>query len=173
MKINKLLNDKIKDLENYIINPRKGLPESIFLFLTRISPMINVDLLVKNNRGQTLLTWRKKGEKYPAGWHVPGGIIRFKEKASERVKKVAKLELGSEVLFDENPIFIKEIFLNQKNRSHFISLLYLCKLKNKIKINFKNGINNEKMQWFSKCPKNIIKPHVIYKRFINNELLKK
>ena len=39
---------KIRDLELKINNPKKGLPDEIFLFLGRISPLINVDLLIKN-----------------------------------------------------------------------------------------------------------------------------
>ena len=36
----------IKFIEKKIKNPKKGLPEEIFLFSTRINPMINVDLLI-------------------------------------------------------------------------------------------------------------------------------
>ena len=97
----------IKIIEKKIPNKKKGLPNDVFLFASRIMPMINVDLLIKDKKLGTLLTWRKKGEKYPAGWHVPGGIIRFKEKASERVKKVAKLELGSR----------KNLYARQKQRN--------------------------------------------------------
>ena len=94
MELNKKLLDLIKKIEKKIKNPKLGLPENFFLFLTRVTPMINVDLLIKNRKKETLLTWRQPGEKYPAGWHVPGGIIRFNEKAINRVSKVAKLELG-------------------------------------------------------------------------------
>ena len=51
MKIN--IKKKIKSLENEIKNPKKGLPEDIFLFTTRICPQINVDLLIKNKKKET------------------------------------------------------------------------------------------------------------------------
>ncbi len=165
----------IKSLEKYIKDPKKGLPEPVFLFLTRISPMINVDLLIKNSKGETLLTWRKKGEKYPAGWHVPGGIIRFKEKTENRIRKVAKIELGRDVFFKKKPLVIKEIFLNQINRSHFISILYLCRLKESLNPKLRKNkvfMQKYKMKWFSKCPKNIIRPHLMYKNFINKKFNK-
>ena len=73
---------KIKD-------PKKSLPEDIFLLLSRISPLVNVDLLIKNKKNQILLTWRQKGQVYPEGWHIPGGIIRYKEKFTNRIKEVA------------------------------------------------------------------------------------
>ena len=40
----------IKKLESKISNSKKGLPEDIFLFLSRISPLINVDLLKKEKK---------------------------------------------------------------------------------------------------------------------------
>ena len=48
----------IDKLESSIQNPSKGLPEEVFLFVSRVTPLINVDLLIKNERNQTLLTWR-------------------------------------------------------------------------------------------------------------------
>jgi colanic acid biosynthesis protein WcaH len=56
----------IKLLEAHINNPSEGLPEEVFLFVSRITPMINVDLLIKNERKGTLLTWRDDGI-YPPG----------------------------------------------------------------------------------------------------------
>ena len=48
----------IEEIESYIENSSKGLPEDIFYFVGRLTPYINVDLLVKNDLGQTLLSWR-------------------------------------------------------------------------------------------------------------------
>ena len=56
----------------------QDLPEELFRFISTISPLVNVDLLIKDDTNRTLLTWRDD-EHYGAGWHVPGGIIRFKE----------------------------------------------------------------------------------------------
>ena len=164
------LNYTIEELEKYIINPKKSLPEKVFLFLTRNTPMINADLLIKNSKGQTLLTWREKGEKYPSGWHVPGGIIRFKEKIKKRIRLTALNEIGCEVEYENNPMCIREIDLNQRNRSHFISILYKCRLKRKPnpKLKYSRGIPKlGQWKWFSSSPKNLIYPHKEYKKFIN------
>ena len=85
----------ISNLEKKISNKKKGLPEDIFLFTSRITPLINVDLLIKDKKLGTLLTWRNKGEKYPAGWHVPGGIIRFKEKIYNRTSLRSSVDLAT------------------------------------------------------------------------------
>jgi colanic acid biosynthesis protein WcaH len=38
-------------------------------------------------KGRTLLTWRDD-ESFGAGWHVPGGIIRYKETAADRIVRL-------------------------------------------------------------------------------------
>ena len=165
------MNKNIKFIEKNIKNPKKGLPEDFFLFISRVTPLVCVDLLIKNKKNQTLLTWRKKGEKSPAGWHVPGGIIRFKEKIFDRIKKVAKNELNAKVVFGTKPIAINEINLNQKNRSHVISFLFLCNLKKKLSNDLKFINKNPKVgqwSWFNKVPKELIPPHRIYKNFFKH-----
>ena len=87
---------RINELEAMIEDPRVGLPEEIFRFVTSITPMINVDLLIKNQQNHTLLTWRDDGLCNP-GWHVPGGIVRYKESMVDRIHAVAANELGAQV----------------------------------------------------------------------------
>ena len=104
-------------LEAKAVNPAKGLPEDVFLFASRLVPLINVDLLIKNRTGQTLLAWRDNGCWRP-GWHIPGGVIRFRETASDRIRAVAKLELGATVNFEKAPLLITEFILPQKSPAH-------------------------------------------------------
>ena len=69
----------LSKIEKKINNPKKGLPDEIFYFVGRLTPYINVDLLIKSPTEGTLMTWRD--DKYSGkGWHLPGGIIRFREK---------------------------------------------------------------------------------------------
>ena len=75
-------------LEDDIGAQSTGLPQEIFYFVSRTTPMVNVDLLIKDERKRTLLAWRNDalaGE----GWHLPGGIIRFKEKIEERLPEIS------------------------------------------------------------------------------------
>ncbi len=166
MKIKKSINL----LESLIKNPKKGLPEDIFLFISRTTPMINVDLLIKNEKGETLLTWRDD-KYYGPGWHIPGGIIRYKERIKDRIRKVARNELGVKVKFDKEPLAVNEVIcLKRKDRGHFISLLYACKLINQPseKLRYKGGIpKNGQWYWHNKYPKNMISVHNIYRKFIN------
>ncbi len=118
---------EIEALEAAIGDPREGLPEDVFLFVSRLVPLINVDLLIQDGRGRTLLTWRED-EFFGAGWHVPGGVIRYRETAAARVQACAREELGAEVSFDPGPLFVMEMIRDKRDRGHAVSLLYRCRL---------------------------------------------
>jgi len=162
----------ITKLEKKIKSPKQGLPEEVFLFISRITPLVNVDLCIIDKKKGILLTWRQKGEKYPEGWHFPGGILRYQEKIENRINKVAELELKARISFKKKPLAINQIILPQKNRGHFISLLYQCKLKSKISIKQCNSNTKNpeigSFKWFKTCPKNLIKPHYVYKYLFYN-----
>lgn len=166
MKIEK----KISSLESLIKNSKKELGEEVFLFVSRITPLINVDLLIKNEKKQTLLTWRNDTF-CSTGWHIPGGIIRYKEEIADRINKVAKNELGAKVRFQKEPLAVKEtMHPTRKNRGHFISLLYECKIISPPakKLKYKKGIPKPgQWIWCNECPKNIIPVHKMYEEFIN------
>jgi len=158
------INKLIDELDLVIEEPKLGLPEEVFLFASRITPMVNVDLLIRNTNNEILLTWRG-GDYYSPGWHVPGGIVRFKESVYERINKVAKIELGTSVEFETSPIMVNEIIRspNRANRGHFISLLFDCKLKNSPSKQKGYG----ELKWFGKCPIDIIPVHSMYRDIIN------
>ena len=117
----------INALEAAVGDPRRGLPEDIFRFVSRVTPLINVDLLIQDDRARTLLTWRDD-EFFGPGWHIPGGIIRYKESSAERVGLCAREELGAEVSSEPAPLFVFEDIGRQETRGHHVSLLYRCRL---------------------------------------------
>lgn len=162
----------INMLDSLIKDPSKGLSEDVFLFLSRSTPLINVDLLIKDEQNRTLMIWRDD-EYCKPGWHLPGGIIRFKETIANRIRAVAKNELGvTRIEFNPVPLAINEVIHStRKNRGHFISLLFKCSLitppdeshhyihgRGKLKIN--------EWMWHSTCPDDIIEVHEMYRRFI-------
>ncbi|MFZ0964148.1 MAG: NUDIX domain-containing protein [Terriglobia bacterium] len=148
---------------------RRDLPEELFLLVSRLTPIINVDLLIKDEQNRTLLTWRDD-EFYGAGWHVPGGIIRFRETAAERVLAVARGELGAEVTFEPNPLWVAEtIDRTREVRGHFISLLYRCTLTSapREELEYRSGPPARGVwKWHAKCPRNLLAVHRIYERFL-------
>ena len=164
------IQNAIGSLESAILNASKGLPDDVFLFVSRITPMVNVDLLIKNEQRQTLLTWRDDGLG-PPGWHLPGGIIRYKETMAHRIQEVARTELGAEVEFNLEPLAVNQfIHETRKNRGHFISLLFSCKLLTSLDERLRCDVGKaarDQWRWHSSCPIDIIPTHeVMYKKFL-------
>jgi colanic acid biosynthesis protein WcaH len=154
-----LLSSTIDQLEGLTPNPEAGLPESLFLFISRMTPLVNVDLLIQNPQGETLLTWRDDRHFGP-GWHIPGGIIRLHETALQRITAVAQVELGAKVKAEPHPCrVIETISRDKKNRSHGISLLYRCQLLTPLRglgpFDPKNPQPGQ-WQWHSSPPENLI-----------------
>jgi colanic acid biosynthesis protein WcaH len=103
------------------------LPEEVFFFVSRHAPLVCVDLLVQNDAGETLLTWRDD-RIFGRGWHLPGGVIRFGETRAERVAAVAQLELGCTVQPDRDLLAVMEYHhARPRERSHQYALLVRCR----------------------------------------------
>jgi len=161
------IHEAIEFLDKQISDPSSGLPEELFLFISRLTPMVNVDLLIKDENGRTLLSWRDDSFA-GAGWHLPGGIVRFKEKLKERVLKVAETEIGTVVEFDPVPVTINQVICKHDTRGHFISILYKCFLSNKF-IPMNTGLTNTDkgyLMWHDSCPENMVEVHEMYRKYI-------
>jgi len=161
------IDQAINYLSKQAPNPSLGLPGKLFFFISRLTPMVNVDLLIKDEKGRTLLSWRDD-EYAGVGWHLPGGIVRFKENLETRIIKVAKKEIGVDIKFNLNPIAVNQIICKHDTRGHFISLLYKCDLSSKFipkNVGLKKETNGY-LKWHSSCPKNLIKVHEIYRKYI-------
>jgi ADP-ribose pyrophosphatase YjhB (NUDIX family) len=154
-------------LESALGDPRDGLPEDVFLFVSRLTPLINVDLLIQDDRGRTLLTWRSD-EFFGVGWHVPGGIIRYKETIADRIRACAREELGANVSFDPAPLLVSETIRAQSSRAHFISLLYRCGLLNPLdnaKLAGPRTPSSGEWRWHDACPSDLLDVHRHYAQF--------
>jgi len=156
-------------LDEWAGTPENGLPYDLFLFLSRLMPLVNVDLLVRDEHLGTLLTWRDD-EYYGPGWHVPGGIIRYKESTAARIHLTAKRELGADVEFEPAPIAIEEAIAPvNRERGHFVSLLYRCRLvaspSEKLRQS-QDGPKDGQWAWHKTCPPNLIREQEGYRKFI-------
>lgn len=153
------LSSAIRGIEDSIDSAETGLPEEVFLLVSRITPLVNVDLLIQDSRKRTLLTWRDDSFFGP-GWHVPGGIIRYKETGADRLRNVASQELGVEVDFDPTPLFVSQCIAPEKtDRAHSISLLHRCRLKSSLDEQQQFTPDSPlpgQWQWHGHCPDNLI-----------------
>jgi len=163
------IQDAIAILENHVHNPSEGVPDEIFYYISKTTPLVNVDLLIKDESGRTLLSWRD--DRYAGrGWHVPGGIVRFKELLETRINKVAQSEIGTDVSFETRPLALNQIILPEQNvRGHFISILYNCHLSGTF-VPFNDGLSAKDagyLMWHDRCPENLLKVHEIYRGYID------
>jgi len=157
----------IEKIDTDANNPQQGLPQDVFYLVSRLTPLVNVDLLITDPTNRVLLAWRNDqfaGE----GWHIPGGIVRYKETLEQRIQKVALTEIGREVEYDLTPIKITEIHRPHATRGHFISFLYKCSINESFTPNNQNVKPNESgyLKWHQPCPDNLIDVHELYRPYI-------
>jgi colanic acid biosynthesis protein WcaH len=156
-------------LDRWASTPSHGLPLDLFRFLSRIMPLINVDLLITDPHLGTLLTWRHD-EDYGPGWHVPGGIIRYKETAETRLHLTARAELDADIVWEAEPIHIAQsIEPVKRERGHMISMLYRCRLTSppaeRLQCNPAAPAVGH-WRWHRECPPNLITQQEHYRRFL-------
>ncbi|MEI6209096.1 MAG: NUDIX domain-containing protein [Desulfuromonadales bacterium] len=163
------ISNAISFLDEQVSDPSQGLPDELFYYISRTTPLINVELLIKDETGRMLLSWRDD-EYYGKGWHLPGGIVRFKETLEQRIQKVAETEIGTRVTFETTPLAIDQFIQpGQKNRGHFISFLYCCFLSSAFTPENK-GLNiGDKgfLMWHDCTPDNLLVCHRVYRKFLN------
>jgi colanic acid biosynthesis protein WcaH len=161
--------EAINTLNQLVPDPSNGLPEELFYYISKTTPLINVDLLIKDEKNRTLLSWRD--DPYCGkGWHIPGGIIRVKEKFETRIKIVAKNEIGIPLEYNPIPIAVNELIDPEcEIRGHFISFLFQCFLSSSFVPENKGRCISDAgyLKWHEGCPPDILKYHEkIYRSFL-------
>ncbi len=154
----------IEQIEKRCDHTGCGIPKDIFLFMSRHIPMMNVDLIIKDETNRTLLSWRD--DECGTGWHVPGGMIRLNEKIIERIHRTSMEEIGTVVAYDPIPITILELFVSNNNRKHCISIVYKCFLPQKYILPKKQKNTAGYLKWHNECPNNLIPVHEQYRDLI-------
>ena len=155
------------------ISAHTGLGTELFHFVSSLTPIVNVDLLVYNSKGQFLLAMRNDPH-CGKGWHVPGGCVRFKETFNSRIREVAKKELNlTEFTYDKEPIKVFEIMWDkdQRNlehddeRAHFITLVFKCYAPDSFTIDNLGKSENDAgyLRWFDKLPDDLLNIQNCYK----------
>ena len=152
------------------VDPQRGLPNAVFDFALQITPMINVDLLVCDGAKRMLWAWRD--DAFGTGWHIPGGIIRRREPWATRIAEVARLELGTTVVAEDQPCHVVQLLDGE--RGHFISLLFRCRLTGSLHpprgfLPPESRPEPEQLAWFDRVPDPLYSSHEIYRDWITRE----
>lgn len=144
------------------------LTDEDYNFIYSRSPRICVDLLIINQQNEVLLT-KRDIEPYKDHWHFPGGRIKFRETASDAIKRILKGELGQDRTWDAKMIGFCEFLEEEQsgNPRHSISLVHVIKLTDDIEIKLDN--NSKDVRFFSSMPDPVIPPQKEF--LIKNNLL--
>lgn len=157
----------VRQLDSALDDRREGLPTEVFLLVSKLTPIVNVDLLIQDDGGRTLLTWRDD-EHFGTGWHLPGGVIRFKEHAADRIRACAQRELGVAVVHEPEPAAVVESIRQPDDRGHLVSLLYRCRLTGAPDDELR-AISDPPLvgqwRWHVHCPPDLVEVQAPYARF--------
>lgn len=156
------------------IDGREGLPEEIFIAVSTIIPIVNVDLMILDERNRILLSWRDDAY-FGKGWHLPGGCIRYKETMMERIQKTANNEIGANVIVKPDPIAVRDVILGRKEeqireRAHHLAVLYECRLPKAFHMDNAGKSENTSgyLRWFERIPEDILQVHEVYQDVFKN-----
>lgn len=104
---------------------RKQLAEVV-----RNAPLVSIDLVVKNRRGQILVGLRKN-EPAKGYWFVPGGRILKDERVPEAFERIARDELGIKLTFPDarflgvfEHLYPNNFTEEQEFSTHYVVLAY-------------------------------------------------
>lgn len=115
-------------------------------------PILCVDCLVVNGRGQFLLV-KRKNEPLLGEYWMPGGRVYKGERLVEAVQRKMREEIGVDVDIVENVGFFE--FFHQKTREkaeggvHSISFVYLVRPKSR---NIRLDTQSSAWGWFKEIP---------------------
>lgn len=154
-------------LEQADIDKRNGLPERLFLCISSLIPIANVDLFILDRSGRLLLSYREDVF-YGAGWHIPGGCLRFGETMLQRIHKTAQIELGADVVVCGGPLAVRDVIREPlaenavpDARGHNLAVIYLCSLSPEAEANIETS-SGGKIRWFERIPEDILPIHAVY-----------
>jgi ADP-ribose pyrophosphatase YjhB (NUDIX family) len=76
------------------------LPREEFARVVRLTPLVSIDLVVRNAASETLVGWRRNR---PArdSWFVPGGRIGKDERIAVAFARLAREELDADLRFEQ------------------------------------------------------------------------
>ena len=147
-----------------------GLPDHLFKYVSSITPLVNIDILLINQNNEFMLTWRDDGI-YGPGWHVPGGIVRFKESVHRRISEVCRIELNINNYTDLQLVQVNQIMNPDRDfRGHFISFLFSARVDLQSSPEQSDESGKPLRGWFTSMPTPMIRQHTRYISIVNQLL---
>ena len=104
-----------------------------FLKIIESTPLVSIDLIIENQRGDILLGKRtnRPAQNY---WFVPGGRIRKNETIAEAIARISSTELGIDMSINDVQLFgtydhiYEDNYLGEDGvNTHYVVLAYRLK----------------------------------------------
>lgn len=128
------------------------LDKQTFQTITENTPLVSIDLIIKNHQGQVLLGKRTNP---PAQnfWFVPGGRIRKNENFADAFERLTLQELGQVFLLHEAKFlapyqhFYTDSIFSDNIATHYVVLAYQLEIESNLsKLPL---LQHSKYQWFN------------------------
>ncbi len=121
-----------------------------FLSILEATPLVSIDLLVRDGAGRVLLG-KRLNRPAQGFWFVPGGRILKGERVADALVRIAKAELSvaprASVLFGAFDHFYPDNFLGKPGVcTHYVVLAYQCVLQDATAI--KPDSQHLELQWW-------------------------
>jgi len=114
------------------------LPDQDFLRVVDATPLVSIDLILRNARGEVLLG-RRLNRPARDSWFVPGGRIRKNERVREALHRISEREIG--VLIEEAELLgvfdhiYEDNFLGAEGvNTHYVVLGFTSRLPDGVKL---------------------------------------
>ena len=128
------------------------LDKEVFSTVIESTPLVSIDLIVKNSSGQVLLGQRLNR---PAKgfWFVPGGRILKDESLADAFRRLTKDELGTEFAIDQAVMqgpydhFYDDNVFGDKFSTHYVAIAYVLQLDIGLE-SLPAGVQHQGYEWF-------------------------
>ena len=132
------------------------LSDKDYNFIYSKSTRFCVDILLVKSGSVFLI--KRDLEPYKGKLHFPGGRVRFRETIYDAIQRIAKTEIGVEVINTPKMIGWMEFLKEKQNglKRHSISIVFKCNIKSK---ELHNGV------WVKELSKKI---HPIHRKFLKS-----
>ena len=132
---------------------REKLSQDDFQFVLDKTPLVSIDLIILNTKGQVLLGLRKN-KPAQGFWFVPGGRILKNETVEEAFCRITRKELGVDMDFDEanligvyDHIYTDNMFGTKDINTHYVSIGLKIDIYKDIKLNLDE--QHKESRWLS------------------------
>lgn len=125
------------------------LPPDVFLHTFTLVPRAAVSLLVLGEGGALLTRRSEAMETMPGAWHLPGAFVLLNEPLPDCVVRVARKELGAEVVSSRPFGFFED--LDGDPRGHVIDLIFEVELDGDPHPTEETG----EVRFFAQVPENV------------------